>query len=182
MRSSSCKILTLVIAFMATGFFLLGAEETLAKPEGNPSSTKHVLAKIGDVAWIAGHWGTTLKGSILDEYWSEPAGDCMMGVFRWLRKDKAWLYEMLTIREEEGTLVFRFRHFSDKLNAWEEKDKPLTYRLASLSEREAVFENPKDTDHWRFIFSSPDNKTLVIKVGSTADGTVKYDEFRYTKK
>lgn len=138
-------------------------------------------AKIADLAWIAGNWETHLKGSHLQENWSEPIGDCMMGAFRWIREGKVWIYELLTIREEDGTLVLRFRHFSDELVPWEEKNEPLTYRLVSSTDREAIFENPDSESHRRYAFERLDDKTMIVSVGAMKNGKLSVDEFRYQK-
>ncbi len=185
MRSSklNVKIITVVaLVLPVVGAISLTFDDASVRAADSKLPPGSIPAKIADVAWIAGHWETKRQGSILQEHWSEPAGDSMMGMFRWLKKDKTWIYELLAIREENGSLVFRFRHFSDKLHAWEEKEKPLMFRLVSLTEREAVFENPSGDDPGRYIFSQPDDKSLVVKIGSKKAGTVEFNEFRYQKK
>lgn len=142
---------------------------------------KWARAKIADVAWIAGHWEASLNGARLEEFWSNPGGDCMVGMFRWVKDGKVWIYELLTIREEDDTLVFRFRHFSDEMDAWESKMEPLTYYLVSSSDREAVFENPASDSHRRYAFERADAKTLVVRVGAHRDGKLESKEFRYTR-
>jgi len=137
-------------------------------------------ASIETVAWIAGHWGQERPGGLLEEIWSKPQGDSMMGVFRWIKKGKVWIYEILTIREEEGTLVLRFRHFSDKLSTWEPKDEPITYRLTKATDREAIFENPESDKFRRFAFRL-DGDDMVVSVGSFRDGKVSSSEFRYSR-
>lgn len=138
--------------------------------------------KITDVGWIAGHWASESNDAHLEEIWSEPTGDCMMGMFRWIKEGKVWMYELLTIREEEGTLVLRFRHFSDEMVSWESKSGPLTYRLTSHSDREAVFENPESESHRQYAFERAGHDTLVVRVGAVRDGKISVKEFRYTRR
>ncbi len=179
----TAKIITAVaLVLPVAGAISLTLKDASAQATDTKPSLEGVPAKIADVAWIAGHWETKRQGALLQEHWSEPAGDGMMGMFRWLKKDKTWIYELLAIREENGSLVFRFRHFSDKLHAWEEKEKPLMFRLVSLTKREAVFENPTGDNPGRYIFSKPDDKSLVVKIGSKKAGTVEFNEFRYQLK
>jgi hypothetical protein len=185
MRSGKfdAKIITaLALVLPVAGAILLTFNDASAQVTNTKQSPGGMPAKIADVAWIAGHWESKRPAALLQEHWSEPAGDGMMGMFRWLKKDKTWIYEILAIREEGGSLVFRFRHFSDKMHAWEEKEKPLMFRLVSLTKREAVFENPSGDDPGRYIFSRPDDKTLLVKVGSKKAGTVEFNEFRYQLK
>jgi len=135
-------------------------------------------ARIADVAWIAGRWTLAKGDGLLEELWSAPEGDCMMGVFRWIRNGKVWIYELLTIREENGSLAFRFRHFGNDMNAWEEKDKPISYGLNSLSQNEVIFENTDSEKARRYIFRKTDDGMLV-RLESEKDGRIGADEFPY---
>ena len=150
-----------------------------AASEENGSGAK---ARIGDVAWIAGRWSLDREDGRLEEVWSEPAGDCMMGMFRWLKEGRVWIYEMLTIREEAGTLVMRFRHFSDSLVTWEPKEEPLTYRLTRVSDTEAVFENPGSESHRLFAFQRVGDDELLVRVGAVRNGEVRTSDFAYRRR
>ena len=153
------------------------------QPETEQVRTREKSASvdINEVAWIAGHWVKEQEGARLEEIWSKPDGDCMMGMFRWVKGGKVWIYELLTIRAEEGTLVFRFRHFSNEMGAWEPKEEPLTYRLTSLSQHEAVFENPKSEKHRLYAFQREGDDTLIVRVGALRNGKISASEFRYRK-
>ncbi len=67
------------------------------------------------------------------------------------------------------------------MTAWEPKTEPITNRLLSLGEREAVFENPDDARHHRHELSRPDDKTLLVRVGAKREDRIGYSEFRYTR-
>ena len=140
-----------------------------------------VKASIADVAWIAGEWAKEEGNIRLEESWSVARGDSMIGMFRWLKDGKVWIYELMAIREESETLVFRFRHFSNEMNSWEAKTEPLTYRLVSFSDNEAVFENPASESHRRYSFHRTDPNTLVIHVGAMRDGKIASSEFVYRR-
>jgi len=162
---------------MLLGALSLGFQETPQKADNESKS-----AKIGDVAWIAGHWGTEMDGDQLDEHWSKPDGDCMMGMFRWMKDDKVWIYELLTIRQEKGTLVLRFRHFDGDLTSWEPKDEPLTYWLSSITKSEVVFENPKSEKARLFAFRLDDANAMTVRVGALREGKIEVREFHYERK
>ena len=138
--------------------------------------------RIADVGWIAGNWIKQDEKNLLQELWTQPTGDSMVGTFRWIKNGKVWIYELMTIREEDDTLVFRFRHFGNDLEAWEPKTEPITYRLLSLSDRKAVFENPDDAEHHRYELSRPDEDTLMVRVGAKREGKIGYSEFRYKRR
>jgi hypothetical protein len=96
--------------------------------------------KLAKIAWIQGSWTATVDGDYLDEYWSPPYVDSMIGMFRWAKKDKLWMSEMLSIVIESDNIVLRVKHFDRSLVGWEEKDKPIVLPLAKQSREESVFE------------------------------------------
>ena len=136
-------------------------------------------ATLAQVAWIAGHWVDDAGGGLSEEVWAAPNGDSMIGMWRYVAKGKAQIFELLSITEEAGGPVFRLRHFSPKMVAREEKDKPLTLSLVSLKEREAVFEGQEDgAGTVRLTYRRPTAETLSV----TLDKPGKSQEFRFRLK
>ena len=66
---------------------------------------------IEDAAFLEGDWRASQDdGELTQEVWSQPAGNNMMGMFRWLGGEgTARVFEILTITEEDQTLVLRLR-------------------------------------------------------------------------
>ena len=157
------------------------AAHAAAQGSDETSSSSVVKASIADVAWIAGQWAKGNDKNRLEESWSVPRGDSMIGMFRWIKDGRVWIYELLTIREEDETLVLRFRHFSNDMTSWEPKNGPLTYRLVSFNDNAAVFENPSSDSHRRYSFSRPDVNTLVVRVGAWREGKISSSEFVYRR-
>jgi uncharacterized protein DUF6265 len=97
-------------------------------------------ATMADVAFMAGHWRDPAAQGLSEEIWTAPEGDSMLGMWRFVTEGKAWIYELLSIRQEAASLVLLLRHFDPQLKAREEKDAPLVLPLVRKSEGEAVFE------------------------------------------
>lgn len=97
-----------------------------------------VPAKVADAAFLAGRWQGTMgqnKDNHVEEVWSNPAGNNLVGMFRWVKADGTpSMFELLTIQEEAGTLALRLRHQTATGATWEEKDKTVTMRLAEKGE------------------------------------------------
>jgi hypothetical protein len=93
-----------------------------------------------DFAFISGHNRGELDGGVIDEHWSEPAGDSMMGVYRYIKDGKVEMYELLVIEQTVKGPVLRLRHFNPGLVGWEEKGEVWSYPLARFAPGEAVFE------------------------------------------
>lgn len=136
-----------------------------------------------DLAWMVGDWRTEVGGGQLQESWAPPQGDAMIGTFRWGKKDGTTsLFEFLTIVDDGGELVFRFRHFGKGLAAWEEKDAPLTFKLTRSSEQEAVWENPTQKALMKMTYRKDGADKLNIALESTGkDGAPSKQEYHFTR-
>ena len=94
-----------------------------------------------DFAFMSGHNRGELDGGVIDEHWSEPAGDSMMGVYRYIKDGKVQMYELLVIEQTPKGPVPRLKHFNPGLVGWEEKADAWSYPLAHFSGRNAIFES-----------------------------------------
>lgn len=97
-------------------------------------------ATLADVAWLVGHWAGEGPFGWNDEVWAPAAGDALAGVYRILDGDRVALYELLTITEENGTLVFRLKHFRPDLSGLEDAGPALARPLLRLEPAAAYFE------------------------------------------
>lgn len=135
-----------------------------ATQPGRSASHPAPSNRLADLAWLEGHWRDESGGSLSEEIWTAPAGDSLMGMWRWARDGKVRVFELLAIKAEEGKLVLRLRHFDPKLMAREDKDRPLAWPLIRSGPREAVFEGPEASGQGtaRLTYRRPDENTLVV--------------------
>ena len=64
----------------------------------------------------------------------------MMGMYRLVRDGKPVFYELLTLVEENGTLMLRLKHFHPDLKGWEEKGHTVEFPLVALADGAVHFE------------------------------------------
>lgn len=127
-------------------------------------------ATVGDAAWISGRWVGEGFGAVVEEVMSPPAGNAMIGHFRMVGKDGPSFYELVQIREENGSLVYRVKHFNPDLKGWEEKDKTVDFPLVAV-ERDALYfdgltikrTGPDEVTHWVRV-KGRDGKTEEAKL------------------
>lgn len=147
-------------------------EHTLKLTEGS----KGEKAKIEDVAWIAGNWAGEALGGWCEEIWSEPKAGTMMGMFRLIRDDKPAFFEILTIVEEDSTLILRLKHFNPNLKGWEEKDETVDFPLVKFTDQTANFSG--------MTFQRKSQDELIIylafkqKNGSFREGKFHYKDLK----
>ncbi len=96
-------------------------------------------ATVQDLAWLQGHWRGVGLGGEVEEMWSAPSQDAMLGSFRLLKDGKTVFSELITIVDDSGSLVLKVKHFTPEFVGWEEKDKSVDFRLVKLEPRKAYF-------------------------------------------
>jgi hypothetical protein len=122
---------------------------------------------VADLAWMEGTWTTSFGENELEEVWSRPNRKSMMGMFRWSRGGESWMYELMTIEQEESGLIFRLRHFDAQLTPWE-KEGPLTYPLLRAAANEVAFENPENDRPRRFVYRR-EGDVLIVRLEGAGD-------------
>jgi hypothetical protein len=127
-------------------------------------------AKIEDVNWLAGTWTGEAMGGFSEEIWSLPKGGAMVGVYRFVKKEKVVFYELMTIVEERGSLVLRLKHFNPSLAGWEEKDKTIDFQLVSKTAKAIYFEGMT-------YKLEGDNAVAIFLAAKKKDGTISEEKF-----
>lgn len=100
-------------------------EHTLRKEASTPGPR----VSLSSVAWLAGRWRGEGLGAVAEEMWLPAAGNAMAGVFRLVKDGQVQFYELVTLVEEDGTLVLRLKHFEPGLIGWEEKADAVEFPL-----------------------------------------------------
>lgn len=127
---------------------------------------------------MSGLWTTSGKWGDMEEHWSEPKGNSMMGSYRCVKDGKVVFYEFIVIEQMPRGPVMKLRHFSPGNVAWEDKDKPYEYPLTFLDENLARFERPDQKTALIFERIAPD-KLKVILEHQDKNGKWIQDEFNY---
>lgn len=132
-------------------------------------------ATISDMAWLAGHWAGEALGGLSEEIWSDPGAGSMMGMYRLIRDGRPVFYELLTIVEENGSLILRLKHFNANLTGWEEKLKTIDFPLVAKTEGAVHFEG--------MSFHPKGNDALTVYLAiHQKDGTVREEAFSYKRR
>lgn len=180
------RIAFVVIVFFAALFpqsssTIAAVDDTQARAKADSKTSKAHL-QLEQLRWMQGTWQRTQGGDVLEESWSAPEADCMIGTFRWIKGGKLWMTELMTITIDDGVLVFRLRHFDRKQTPWEDKDSALTYPLESVGDREVVFENPEKDKPRRFHFSSPKKDVYEVQLIPPEGAETRPTHFRFQRK
>lgn len=149
-----CLILATVSPFPILAQNAFPNTMTLDSHAGSPD------ASLADIAWLQGHWQGEAMGGITEEIWSPPLGGSMMCAFRLIVDDEVRFYEIVTISEEENSLIMRLKHFHSDLKGWEEKDETVDFPLVKVTGDRIYF------DGFTFEKISGDEMNVYVVVGS----------------
>lgn len=132
-------------------------------------------ATIQDMNWLSGTWQGEGLGGMVEEIYSKPQDGIMMGMFRFLEKGKTVFYELITVGEQNGTLIVRLKHFGADFRGWEEKDKTVDFRFVKKEKNRYYFEG--------LTFETiGKNKLNIIVAIKQKDGSIREEFFRYQRK
>jgi hypothetical protein len=141
------------------------ARDSTATP---PRATLH------DVQWLAGHWRGPSLGGTSEEIWAAPFGGSMLGSYKLVRGDSVVFYEILSLVEEDASLVLRLKHFDAGLAGWEEKGEVVRFPLVRITPDAAYFEG------MTMRRLGPDRLQVFVAF-RTDDGRMREEEFPYAR-
>ena len=146
-------------------------EHTFSRAPGAPGPA----AQVEDMAWLTGHWVGEALGGTVEEIWSPPLAGAMMGMFRLVEDEKTVFYELMTIVEEDGSLVLRLKHFNGgDLSAWEEKDEAVDFPLVEAVDGTFRFDGLS-------FHPEGDDRVIVYLAMHGKEGAVEEVHFTYTR-
>ncbi len=102
----------------------------------------------------------------------------MMGMFRQINNGKTVFYELMTLVEENGSIVMRLKHFNPNLTGWEEKDKTVDFKFVGKKDGVIHFEGMAFRPEGR-----PEGKdTITVYLAiRRKDGSLHEETFRYAR-
>jgi hypothetical protein len=118
----------------------LAQEPSARRTQSLEKGMKSPPAKLADFAWLQGGWQGTGLGAAVEEVWSAPRAGCMVGMCRVVRGDRPVFFELITVTEDNGSLVMHLKHFHPDLKGWEERDQVLHFPLVKLEAGSAWFD------------------------------------------
>lgn len=162
------------------GFLCLSSLSALAQEKQTEytlklsAGQKSPSATLAEMDWLAGHWTGNAFGGVSEEIWAKPAGGAMMGMFRQVNNGKTVFYELMTLVEEQGTILMRLKHFNPNLTGWEEKDKTVDFKF--VGKKDGVF-------HFEGMSFRPEGKDAVTVYVAMRqkDGSMHEEAFRYKR-
>ena len=127
-----------------------------------------VRYSVESLSWIAGCWEGGKK-NVYHEQWMKPSGKMMIGMARTVAGGKTTTYEFMRLHEDNNGDVF--------YTALPSGQSETTFKLISMDDTTAVFENPEHDFPQRIIYSLRLNGSLVARIEGQSNGMERHSEF-----
>ena len=147
----------LLIAFAVTGM-LLGRAGQAPKPT------------LDSLSWMAGSWSGTSRGIEMEEHWTAPKGNSMIGIHRDVAKGRTMLFEFLRIEQQGDQIVY--------LSMPNGRSPATPFPLKEVSGTRVAFENAAHDFPQRIIYWK-DGNDLRARIEGTMNGKAGSEEWRW---
>ncbi|HEX6199273.1 MAG TPA: DUF6265 family protein [Thermoanaerobaculia bacterium] len=160
---------------------VLATAPAAAAPEAAPPAA---VESLDTMAWLAGSWEGALGDDPVTEAWFPPVDGTMVGLFRWEKGGKVFLYELLRLAETPDGVTLEIKHFGGDFTGWEEKDEAKLFDLVEVTaEGKAVFaERGDDVEHTRVTYRAEGDDAMVATFEETRKGKPVLLTFRYRRR
>lgn len=140
-------------------------------------------AALKSLAFMQGVWeGKTSSGAYVEEAWSSPQGDSLVGYCRFIKESRTTFYELLAVVKLADSTVLRMKHLNADFVPWSDKDEAGDLKLISSSDSEATFDNGNKNHHVKVVYKKTGAKSLHVDVEDTTDGKTNSFPFDYKLK
>jgi hypothetical protein len=127
--------------------------------------------------WIAADWNNATNPNGAQERWTIAPGGVLMGNSFEVNPDGKGYAEIMTIREDSGSIRMVLRHFDLALSrAWEERTAPMVFIASSCDGTSAVFDG-QDEHVGEHLTYKRSGKTLLIVGDFLHHGTPDHEEW-----
>jgi Domain of unknown function (DUF6265) len=163
-------------------FTLLALAQTFTGPTMPVSadSISNSQKSLKELSFMRGTWsGKSESGAYVEESWSGPQDDSMVGHCRFIKNGKTTFLELLEIVNTSAGVVLRMRHFDGDFKPWDEKDEAGDCLFVSTTANEAVFDNNKKEHRVKATYRKTGAKSLYAAVEDSRDGKTSTYPFKY---
>ena len=98
---------------------------------------------IGDLSWMTGCWEGMQGQRKIEEHWTKPSGQTLLGMSRTVIQDKTVAFEFMRIHRDDSGFLF---------TAQPSGQKEASFRLKQATADGVTFENPEHDFPQRIIY------------------------------
>jgi hypothetical protein len=149
---------------------VLAAALSAAGLRARPPAAPAPLSALG---FMSGCWrGPAGEGSAIEEYYTEPTDNVMLGVSRYLRGSRVTGFEFTSIVREDSAIVVTPRP---------EGQRPVPFRVTRIGRNSVVWENPSHDFPRLIAYRRLPGDTLIARIEGPGPNGARSEEWRMTR-
>jgi hypothetical protein len=130
-----------------------------------------VKVSLASLSWMTGSWSGVSQGLEMEEHWTAPKGNTMIGIHRDVGKGRTLSFEFLRIEQQGDQIVY--------LSMPKGRSPATPFPLKDASGSRVVFENPTHDFPQRIIYWR-DGNDLRARIEGTMNGKAESEEWRWS--
>ena len=124
------------------------------------------------LAWLSGSWAGAIDGIDMEEHWTAPKGNSMIGIHRDVGKGRTLGFEFLRIEQQGDRIVY--------LSMPNGRSPATPFPLKEISGTRVIFENPAHDFPQRIVYWK-DGDDLRARIEGTMNGKAGSEEWRWSR-
>jgi hypothetical protein len=113
--------------------------------------------------WMTGDWHNSSNPTGAQERWTVAPGNILMGSAWEATADGKGYAELMTIRDDAGSIRMVLRHFDLALSkAWEERTAPMVFVASTCDTNSAVFDGQDDHTGEHLTYKRSGQSLLIV--------------------
>jgi hypothetical protein len=118
---------------------------------------------LSGLSWMAGTWRNTGDPQGAQERWAIAPQNVLMGTSWDFPNGKSGYAEIMTIKEDGENISLVLRHFDGGLKrAWEEREAPMVFNVASCARNSVVFDGQGDHSGEHLTYRRTGRNLLIV--------------------
>ena len=134
-------------------------------------SDQSAKPSLNELSWMTGSWTGVTGGVDMEEHWTAPKGNSMIGIHRDVAKGRTVSFEFLSIEMQKDQIVY--------LSMPNGRSPATPFPLKDVSGTRVVFENPTHDFPQRIIYWK-DGNDLRARIEGTMNGKAGSEEWRWS--
>lgn len=129
----------LFIIYMILSTSILAQIELTQNTLQADSGFSHDKTSLTQFSLLSGEWIGEAFGGIVEEYWTEPFGNSVVGLFKLTSSDSTVFTEFFQLALHDENYQLRLKHFWYDLIGWEEKEEFVTFQFIKKENNRLYF-------------------------------------------
>jgi len=126
--------------------------------------------------WLVGNWEQKLPNGLITETWTKENDSTFSGKSYFIKGKDTLSYESIELSQKGDMLLYV------PTVQGQNSDKPVTFKLATSTEKEFTFENPAHDYPQKIVYKKVNDTNLVATISGMQQGKPSSESYLMKKK